>query len=370
MRTSRRTILVITLLLSGAIAAWFFTGRGVVAGDGTDEGPTVASESEESGEGRRRGPTALPVAGAVVERSPFVVTVRATGRAQAHRRAQLALPVNGRIVRVGVREGDRVSAEQTLVEIDRRPYEITRNEATARLSNADSEFRLRLLSDSTATDARRLLVQHQSGLTEAQAALARAELDLEGTRLVAPFDGEVAELSAVEGAIARREEPILTLVDVDPIRIRAEILESDYGRIVPGAGVVVRFPAYPGETFEGFVESLGPEIDPDRGTGVAFVTLPNEKRRLKPGMFAEIEIVGQIHADRLSVPRDAVLERDRRLLVFRGTGGRAEWAYVETGLETRDRVEITSGLAPGDTVLVEGHLTLAHGAPVKVSLRK
>ena len=74
--------------------------------------------------------------------------------------------------------------------------------------------------------------------------------------------------------------------------------------------------------------------------------------------------------DRVDVyDQRVVLERDEKLLVFRAAGGRAEWQYVETGLESTDLVEITSGVAPGDTVLVEGHLTLAHGAPVKVRVR-
>ena len=70
----------------------------------------------------------------------------------------------------------------------------------------------------------------------------------------------------------------------------------------------------------------------------------------------------------MAVPRPAVLERSRRLLVFVARGGRAEWSYVETGLESDGEIEITSGVAPGDTILVDGHLTLAHGAPVRVTL--
>ena len=71
---------------------------------------------------------------------------------------------------------------------------------------------------------------------------------------------------------------------------------------------------------------------------------------------------------RVVVPRRAVLERDRKLLVFRSRGGRAEWQYVDIGEGTDRLVEITRGVSPGDTVLVDGHFTIAHGAPVRVSL--
>ena len=173
-------------------------------------------------------------------------------------------------------------------------------------------------------------------------------------------------MEAVPGALARREEPVLTLVALDPIRIRADVLESDLGRVETGARAVVRFPAFGDEPFEGTVRALGAEVDAAKGTGVAWIELPNPDGRIKPGMFADVVLAGAVHDDRLSVPREALLERDRRLMVFKASGGRAEWQYVETGLETRERIEIVSGVAPGDTVLVAGHLTLAHAAPVKV----
>ena len=208
---------------------------------------------------------------------------------------------------------------------------------------------------------------HRSGLTEANAQLARAEIDLEGSRMTAPFAGYVADVQAEVGERARANEPFVTLVDIDVVRVRAEVLESEFGQLLPGARAHVSFPAYPGEHFEGTVTALGPEIDAGRGTGIVYIEIGNGEGLLRPGMYAEVELAGRVYEDRVSVPRDAVLERDRKLLVFRASGGRAEWQYVETGLTTDALVEITSGLAPGDTVLVDGHLTLAHGAPVRVS---
>lgn len=314
--------------------------------------------------------TELPVEGIVVERSPFVQSVRATGRVEAHRRAELAAPVGERIELVAVTEGAHVERGDVLVRLDPRPFEIARNEATARLSIAEADYRLQLLDDADPDPEREEQAAHRSGLTEARERLERARLDLEGSVLRAPFAGEVVAVEADLGERAEAGRALVTLVDLHLVRVRAEILETDFGRIETGADVRVQLPAFPDETFAGRVTALGPEIDPDRGTGVAYVEIPNPGGRLKPGMYARVEVAGAVHADRLSVPRDAVLERDRKLLVFRAADGRAEWQYVETGLESRDRIEIVSGLAPGDTVLVAGHLTLAHGAPVKVRIRE
>lgn len=371
----RLSLALLAVVLLGA-AAWL--GRGALppggaaeaAADGpADDGAGDDAPADTADEAPTRAPAALPVEGVVAERGPFVISVRATGRAEARQRAELTVPVSERITAVRVTEGDRVSAGQTLVELERRPFEISLREAEAQRATAQADFQILLLSESDVSDERRLFAEHRSGLTAAREGVKRAELDLEGTRLVAPFDGWVSEVRAEVGERAGTGGALVTLVDLASVRIRAEVLESDLGRIRRGAKAAVRVVALPGERFAGEVVAVGPEVDAARGTGVVYVELANPEARIKPGMYAELDVAGDVYADRVSVPREAVLERDQRLLVFRATGGRAEWQYVETGLESRDLVEITSGVAEGDTVLTGGHLTLAHGAPVQVRLR-
>jgi len=310
----------------------------------------------------------LPVTGVVLQRTPFVVTIRGTGRAEAVERAALSPRAGERIVRVPVREGDRVRRGETLVELDARPFTCALKEAEARVVSAEVDYQRQLFADSSASEEKRTRVAHLTGLTEAEQGLERARLDLEGSRIAAPFDGEVVEVDAAVGELAVAGRALVTLVSLEPIRVPVEILESDFGSLSPGAAASVHFAALPEETFRGTVRALRPEIDPQRGTGIAYIELPNSGGHIKPGMYCEAEIAARSYESRLSVPRSALLERSRRLLVFRVKEGKAEWTYVETGLETEDRVEITSGLAPGDTVLTEGHLTLAHGAPVRVSI--
>lgn len=330
--------------------------------------PTADESSAESSVSPERKPVALPVEGVVVERAPFIETLRATGRLEANRRAELSFALAGEVAAVHVREGDRVRRGQKLATLDRRPLEISRDEARAALARAESDLALLALPDST-SGARRRLIEDRTGVTAAKAGLARAELDLERAELRAPFAGEVGRVDVTTGERAGAERTVLTLIEARPVRVRAEVLESDFAQLAPGAAVRVRVPAHGEQIFAGSVGAIEPEIDPERGTGTVLIELPNEDGALRPGMYAQLEIDGISHADRLSVPRASVLERDRKTLVFRARDGRAEWQYVELGLETRDFVEITNGLAPADTVLIGGHLTLAHGAPVKVKVQ-
>ena len=101
------------------------------------------------------------------------------------------------------------------------------------------------------------------------------------------------------------------------------------------------------------------------------IRVKNDDGRLRPGMFARALIAGERFEDRLLVPREAILTRDGRPLLFKVEDGRAKWLYVGVGESNDHLVEITSvlqggTLEPGDRVVVSDHLTLAHDAKVKV----
>lgn len=332
--------------------------------------PPEAGSSSDAAESapHNSGNAPLPVSGFLVRPAPFVETVHASGRAEARRRAELAPRVGERVTAVNVREGASVRAGQSLVELDPQSFEIALKEAEAAYANAEVDAQVKLLNDPEASAEKRDLVAHRSGLTAAEQSVARAKLDLERSRIVAPFAGEVAWMGAEVGQQALAGTPVVTVVDASRLRIKAEVLEPSFGAVSTGRSATLTFPAFPDERFQGTITALSPEIDPVRGTGVAFIEIENADRRLRPGMYAEVRIEAASHDDRLAVPRVAVLERDRRLLVFVARNGRAEWQYVETGLENDDWIEITRGVGDGDTVLVEGHLTLAHGAPIQITL--
>ena len=99
--------------------------------------------------------------------------------------------------------------------------------------------------------------------------------------------------------------------------------------------------------------------------------LNNPHGRIKPGMYARVSLEAQYYPDRILVPRSAILEKDRRTMLFVYEDGRAKWRYVTTGLESDDLVEIvpneeTSMVEPGEIVLVDNHFYIQHDAPVQL----
>jgi multidrug efflux pump subunit AcrA (membrane-fusion protein) len=135
------------------------------------------------------------------------------------------------------------------------------------------------------------------------------------------------------------------------------------------------FAAFPGEQFVGRVETINPQVDRDTRTAKVTVSVPNPGGRILPGMYARVSLEARKFPDRILVPRAAVLERDRRtmLFVFDGAGGTglAKWRYVTTGLANDSLIEVirhpdTEMVEPGERVLVNGHYTLIHDARVRI----
>ena len=173
-------------------------------------------------------------------------------------------------------------------------------------------------------------------------------------------------------------DSIATIVDVSSVDVDVQVLESEIAAVARGREASVGFTAFPGETFPGRVVSVNPVVDPLTHVGRVTVRLENPEARILPGMHASVRIAGSLYEDRVSVPKEAIVERSRREVVFvfepaeeGGDTGRAKWRYVTTGLENEDRVEIvpsddTDMVAEGEVVLIGGHTTLTHDATVRL----
>jgi RND family efflux transporter MFP subunit len=210
------------------------------------------------------------------------------------------------------------------------------------------------------------------GLTQAEVDVKIARLNLEKTRVRAPFAGIITDikLSPRERIEAGRE--LFTLVDISRIKVKAKVLESEVGRVVAGREVDLRFSAFPGRAFRGRIEAVSPVISAEDKTCGVYVAMDNPSEEIKPGMHAEVEFPTDIYKDRLLVPQEAILVRGGRKLVFAVEGDTAKWRYIEVGLENEHFAEVLPGKEPGwgvsagDTIIIEGHGTLAHDTKVSI----
>ncbi|HET7274779.1 MAG TPA: efflux RND transporter periplasmic adaptor subunit [Longimicrobiaceae bacterium] len=325
---------------------------------------------------------AIPVRGAAAVRDTLVLGVSASGEAAAWKQTVVTALVGGRIASVPVRENQQVGEGRVLVTIDPAQYQLDVKEAEAAVRNAQAAYQELTLFDDEIEDeairtARHEAARAKSGLGGAEVRLQRAQLNLLRTRLGSPFSGRAASVQVVPGEWVVPGDELMTVVDLDPIKVEVQVLESEIGYLATGRDAHVTFAAYPGETFTGEIATINPLVESGTRTAKVTVLVPNPGGRVLPGMYARVSLDARRFADRVLVPRSAILERssDRRkmLFVYEGDdqGGLAKWRYVTTGLANDSLIEIlpnteTDSVIPGEIVLIDGHYTLIHDARVRL----
>ena len=214
--------------------------------------------------------------------------------------------------------------------------------------------------------SRKELAADQVGLDEARLKLKRAKIELEHAIIGAPFAGYVSEVVVDRSDFVNKGDVVARVVSLDRLRLEMDVLETEIRHIRLGARAEIELAALPGKTVSGRVVSVNPTIDAERRTCRVLVEIENPDRAVRPGMFADVRVEAARYKDRLLVPRESLLTRNDRKVVFVYEGGRAKWRYVETGEETDDMVEVREGLAARDTLITAGHFNLAHNAQVIV----
>lgn len=373
----------VVLVLIALGTAVFFRLQELRAGGPNGEGEPVergAASGPTSADDQFSTQGAVPVVAADVRRDTLWISVTADGRAQAVREAKVAALVRGTIQSVQVRESDPVTPGTTLIRIDSTEYGLAVARAESELRSAEAKYLQTVLFDEEIEDAalreeRERIARSVSGFDQAKVALAEAELALDRTRVRAPFASQVANLKVVAGQFVNEGTELLTLVTLNPIKVEAQVLEKDLGLLTRGRRGKVSFTALPGESFEARLESINPLVDPETGSARVTLYLENRDGRIKPGMYARVSLEAQFLPDRILVPREALLERDRRpmLFVVRQDGDllRSEWRYVTPGRENESFVEIlqeteTQTVVAGEKVLVAGHTYLIHDAVIRL----
>jgi len=319
----------------------------------------------------------LPVVGQTVRQGDLVLSVTTTGQVRSEAEATLKAEAAGTVQEVLVRPGRRVAAGQALVQLDPRPFDLALEEAAAAREEAQLRYLDNLLPDSIVsghapTEERRQNAEARSGLRAARARYEGAKLDRERATIRAPFAGVVDRVEVSAGERIGANQDVASVVDMTHLRLEASVLEHDLSLIKRGGQAVITTAAAPDNPVTGRIAAILPVVDSATRAGRALVQMRGDGT-LRPGMYADVSLEATRLAERILVPARAVIERDGRPLVFVVKDGRAQWVYISpgrtNGIETEVQPDSVSGQIPvavGDTVLIEGHLTLTHDAPVRL----
>lgn len=341
----------------------------------------------------------------IVTSAPIAGVVSATGKILVPEdRTAVIGPVNeGRIVKLYAGQGSRVRKGQKLAELESADIdqaeadylkaladaENARRSSAAEIKLAEETYdRTKSLYEKTVVPGKNLQsaehdlevaranAENNAASTKATLTAARrhllilglsdATIDALGKKpglaatfsLTAPIDGVVVERNATIGATVGTDASVFKIIDISRVWVDANVFEKDLPRVRVGQGVKLTVTAFPGATFSGKIIFINSVVDPDSRTVKVRTEVPNRDGRLKPDMFANVEIITDVSSTAVSVPQSAVLDEGGKSIVFVAEGKDYEQRQVQLGIRNGDRVEIIDGLKAGDQVVVKGNYLL------------
>jgi cobalt-zinc-cadmium efflux system membrane fusion protein len=285
---------------------------------------------------------------------------------------RVASPIDGRATALLVKLGDKVRAGQPLVQLSSPHVGQIQSDAQKALSDlgvAEKAIeRVRKLQGIGAASEKEV-AQAEGDYKKAKSDYARAAAQLRSlgisasdpavnVALRAQIAGVVVDRNVLVGQEVRGDgaAPLLTISSLDAVWVVADAYEQDLAMVSEGAAVTIQVPAYPGDSFPGKVQHVGDVVDSNSRTVKVRCLVPNPGHRLKPEMFAKVEVESAAgHANLVTVPSQALLnDGDKSLVVVASEGNVFRTRRVEVGPESDDSVRIMSGLRPGEKIVTAG----------------
>ena len=318
----------------------------------------------------------------------------ASGYVVARRKAAVASKGTGTLVYLAVEEGDRVKKGQVIARLDDSDVMATlrRTRENLRVAEADLDdarknyermravIEKRAVSQADYDAAQARYKRVLSTIEAAKYAVREAEVAVENTRIVAPFDGTVLKKNADVGEIvaplagaASSKAAVVTIADMSSLEVDADVAEANIPRVAAEQNCEITLDAYPQHRYPGYVSNIVPTADRAKATVMVKIKFKEYDERVLPEMGAKVTFLARgTSADAttvkplLTVPAAAVTARNGREVVFQINEDRAVEVPVTTGRRLGNAIEITGGLKEGDRVISRAEDRIKNGT--KVSL--
>lgn len=290
--------------------------------------------------------------------------------------------ISGRIAEVPVQEGQQVKAGDPLIRLEAvelsnsarqageavRKAQITYDMAKNNYARYQSLYDKGAISAQQLEDARGKFQIAEADLSSAAASQGNAEQQLANTVITAPVDGIVANKTATIGQVVSPGSSLLTVQNISQMYAVIDVEQKNLGAVKEGQKAQITVDAYPGRIFEGTVEVMNPEAGSASRMFRTKIKLDNATGELKPGMFANVDLVTGESVKVLTVPQSAVVQKQGQYYVFQVQDGRAVRKQIEIGQVTGSTIEVKTGLEAGAQVIATSANRLNDGVAVKVAL--
>jgi membrane fusion protein (multidrug efflux system) len=309
---------------------------------------------------------AVPVETQPLKRAEMIAVYSGTAPIEAHEEAVVVAKVGGEVRQIYVEEGDAVQPGQILARLDGDRLRLTLAQTEANLRKLERDYKRTLELADKGLVPKSTAENTKFDLDALRAGYESARLELNYTEIRAPIKGVISLRNIKVGNTIGPNDPTFTITDLDPLVAYVHVPEKEFRKIAPGQNAEVVVDALGGERFVGTISRISPTVDPQTGTFRARVEVPDTSRRLKPGMFARVNIVYERRQDALQLPRSAILDADGTQSVFVVANGKAEQRTIRTGLSNGGWIEVLEGLQGTEQVVTVGQAGLKTGTLVKV----
>lgn len=329
-------------------------------------------------------PSGPPMMGMPVEASiPEIKTVykklQATGTLYPQQEITVTSEIAGRITQLPFKEGELIHKNDVLIDLDATVLKASLNRAKAasNLSQVKYDRAKSLLSKGSGAQSEVDETLSALKINEANVALAQAEL--EKAQIRAPFTGYVGITRIDSGEYITPGQVIAQLSDISTLKVNFRLTESYYQLLKTGQTVEIEVGAYLNKKFTGKVVAIDPQIDVNGRSILLQAQIPNADLILRPGLFANVELIIETHENALLVPEQAIqydnLATDgNNTYVFvvkksedKNKNDEAIIQPVSVGVHEKGKVEVTKGITKNNLVITSGHVRLFPNAPIRIT---
>ena len=318
---------------------------------------------EEAGE--KKAP--VPVSVAAVETGTVSSYIRSTANLVSDNEVKVLSESEGRIARLLVDEGAWVSKGQTLATLDGGDtgIDLAKRKVKAENSRLVYERGERMLSEGLISQEtfEKLRMENEMSRQE----VAESEYRIGKTAIRAPFSGRITSRLVEQGQHVRPAEEMFVLADFDPLVAYIHLPEKEVLGLRTGRESRITLKADESVVFNGRIRQISPVVDPATGTvKVTVEAVAPLPEAVRPGGFVTIDILRESRPGSVLLPRQAVLRELQSAHVFVAKNGIAERRAVQLGMEEGERIQVLSGVAAGERVIIAGQGSLKQGSPVEI----
>lgn len=346
-----KNIVLIVVIIGALMAAKFYL--------------LPSKQSIATASGQQNKPSSIAVTTYIVKTEKLDNSVYASGTVLANEEVELKPEIAGKIIQLNITEGTAVSKGQLLVKINDAEFQ-------AQLKKVQIE---KALAETQLAREKELLKingisQQDVDISENKVNSLKADIEylqsqIEKTEIHAPFNGWIGLKNVSEGAYVTSATVIANIQQTNPIKLDFFVSERYSEQIKRGIKVVFTIEGIK-QDLTGEVFAIEPKIDLATRTLKVRAICPNNQWNIYPGAFARVQVqLGSIN-DAMMIPTESIIPDLKGKKVFRIKNGIADYVRVETGLRTDAQVQVTEGLAAGDTIIKTGIMQLKPGMPVNI----